>query len=133
MRNKGIFLFEIFTILLFLVNIFFLRIKDYYVITGVILLLILFFLFIFKVGFVILIWGGCLVNKVKWFNSIKVKIPIFLILVFYIFIYYLSGLYFGFLNNNLGLRLDIIIRNILPLIVIIVFSEIFRFRSRGRK
>ena len=46
--------------------------------------------------------------------------------VVYLLLYYLSGLYFGFMKSLYGLRMEIIMLFVLPTLVIIVSSEIIR-------
>ncbi len=116
-RDRGIAMFEIFAILLFLINILFLHVSNFYIITGIVLALVVILIKFLKVGF----------EKRDHRYLKDVLLVVANASIFYVLFYYLSGLIFGFLKSSYGLRPDIILRNIVPVIIIIVSSEILRY------
>lgn len=122
MKNKSIFLFEIFTILFFILNIFFLKISNYYVIAA--------FVIGFSLILVKFIGAGFDKRDFRYLKDVLLSVVNFSIV--YLLIYYSLGFVFGFLKSGYSLRLDIIIRNIFPIIVIIVSGEILRFSLNNK-
>lgn len=116
MKNseKKLLFIELFMILLFLINIFFLQANNYII---SIALIIMFFISVFILGYE---------EDRHRFKKDGILLSIIFSVVYEILIY-LSGLYVGFLRSSYSLSLFGLIQNIIPFILIAVTSEILRY------
>lgn len=116
-------LLEFLIIFSFLLNIFVANITSQYIITSYILMCVL--VTILLVGY----------EKTR--NRLKKDaiLNIVTMTVAFQIVIYLSGFFLGFLKNGYSMKLDIILRNIIPIILIIISSEILRYsiNQKGRE
>lgn len=114
---------ELFLSMMFLINIFVININNMYIISSFLMLNILLVI--------------CLLGYEK--NRQRLKKDAFLSAVIFSsllqVILYLSGLFLGFLNNAYNITILGIIKNVVPLLILIVTSEILRYciNQKGRE
>ena len=113
--EKVVFVFEILLFIILFFNIFVLNIFNY--ITLPFLLLIFFLLMVFTLGF----------EKDNFKNRKDIILTVLIFLISYYLFTYISGIFFGFVRTGYSLKFINIIRNVWPVLFLIVTKELLRY------
>lgn len=115
-KSSNICFITIVLLIVFLIlNMFLFNIKNTYIFSGILLLssLLLFFL------------SGYSKNNYR--NKKDVFLNILIVLIIYFIITYILGIFTGFLRNPYSLKLLSIVRNMFPILTLILIREFFRY------
>lgn len=110
-----IFIFEIILLIVMTFNCFVFKIYDTYLIASILLLFLVISFFIF--GY----------EKNNYRNKKDVILTVLISLLIYYFVIYFLGIFFGFVKTGYSLKIINIIKNIFPILLIIVVSEVLRY------
>ena len=115
-KSSNICFITIVLLIVFLIlNMFLFNIKNTYIFSGILLLssLLLFFL------------SWYIKNNYR--NKKDVFLNILIVLIIYFIITYILGIFTGFLRNPYSLKLLSIVRNMFPILTLILIREFFRY------
>ncbi len=110
-----IFIFEIILLIIMVLNCFIFKIKNTYEIVSILLLFLI--ISIFLIGY----------EKNNYRNKKDVILNVLISLLIYYFITYFLGIFFGFVKTGYSLKIANIIKNIFPIFLIILVSEVLRY------
>ena len=113
-KNKLIYILQFILIIILILNTFLFKITNLYEIAGIILIFLV--LFIYAIGF----------KKDNFRYKKDIFLNILIILLIYYFTTYFLGIFFGFVKTSYSLSIINIIKNIFPVILLIILSELLR-------
>ncbi len=114
-KNKLIYILQFILIIILILNTFLFKITNLYEIAGIILIFLV--LFIYAIGF----------KKDNFRYKKDIFLNILIILLIYYFTTYFLGIFFGFVKTSYSLSIINIIKNIFPVILLIILSELLRY------
>lgn len=110
-----IFIFEIILLIIMVLNCFVFKIKNIYEVVGILLVFLI--ISIFLIGY----------EKKNYRNKKDVILTVLVSLLIYYFIIYFLGIFFGFVKTGYSLKIANIMKNIFPILLIILVSEVLRY------